>query len=199
MNIGSVIRTSTSYIDYVKQLRQTGYRMIGHGAFAQVYGNNKLNTVIKIGLVDDWRCDSYVGFLRAVDPSNKMFPKIHSVQRLHYKGKEKSGIDNSHIPVEDRYYVVEMERLIPYNKVKRADVDDVLARHGVDSIFDFGTCWGRPKFKTNRAKTAMDILKKLYRRYDEDIHDGNVMFRKEKSGKLELVITDPVAHYQYMY
>lgn len=200
MHVDSITRTSVSYIDYLKHLRSQGYRMIGHGAFAQVYGKRSSPTVIKIGLVEDWRTDSYIGFLRTMDPSNKMFPKVHSVQRLHYKGKEQSGFDdNTFHTVEDRYYVVEMERLLSHYHVKKKDVAEALNRHGAADIYDFGTSWSRPrKFKTKRAQTAMDILRKLYRKYCEDIHEGNVMFRKDKMGKLELVFTDPVAHDQYV-
>lgn len=195
MKVDSIIRTSVSYINYITELKNQGYRLVGHGAFAQVYGKHTSNHVIKIGLVDDWKEDAYIGFLREIDPSNKLFPKIHSIERFYYKGEEKSGLEEGNIKVTDRYYVVKMERLLSFSEVKGKDRMAVYNRHGIGDIYDLGQCCSnRPKFRTKRARTAFDILKKLYDRYEEDIHDGNVMFRKSRSGKLELVITDPVSN-----
>lgn len=196
MHIPHVTRTKLSYGDYIDHLKAQKYRLIGYGAFAQVYAKKGENTVIKVGLVDGWQEDGYVAFLKALDPSNKLFPKIRSLQRFYFKGKFWSEYYGQEIEASDRYYVVEMERLVPLSRVKNADLKEVYARHGITSIFDFGQegyGFKTPKFKTKRARTAHQILSKLYKKYDEDIHDNNVMIRQGKSGKMELVITDPVS------
>lgn len=196
MQIPNITRTKLSYEDYVDGLKAKKYRLIGYGAFAQVYAKKGGNTVIKVGLVDSWHEDGYVAFLKALDPSNKLFPKIHSVYRFYYKNKRWSNLFGEEIEVSDRYYVVEMERLVPLSRVKNADLKVIYERHGITSIFDFGQegyGFKTPKFKTKRARTAHQILSNLYKKYDEDIHDNNVMIRQGKSGKAELVITDPVS------
>lgn len=200
MKIPGISRTKLSYDDYVNQLRSQGYRLLGYGAFAQVYAKKGEKNVIKIGYVDNWKYDGYLAFLKAVDPSNSLFPKIRSVQRFYYKEKKWSEIFESEYEALDRYYVVEMERLVSMYKVPHKKQKEVYARHGMQNFHDLcqaGYWWTPPRFKTKRARTAYKILDKLYQTYDEDIHDGNVMFRQSKTGKYELVITDPIAGYLY--
>ena len=184
MKLSNVKTTDVSIYEYKKRLRKQGYRKLGSGLYAEVYGKKGCDHVIKIGALETaWHKDGYVGFLRHIDPSNPMFPKIKTVERFNVM--EKSTIAG-------RYYVVKMERLIEYTNVQWKTCKEVYDRMGIETFYDFEEPpTYAPAFKSKFAARAYKILHKLWSKYRDDLHDGNVMWRKKKDGRYQLVITDP--------
>lgn len=191
MKLTNVQTTDVSFYEYRKQLCKQGFRKLGSGLYAEVYGKKKCNYVIKIGqLENNWLDDGYVAFLRHLDTSNPMFPKIKSVERFNWVKKSS---------VHSRYYVVKMERLIEYEDVNWDICEKAFERMGVDTFLDFEEpAEYAPSFKSKFAARAHKILHKLWAKYHSDLHDGNVMWRKKKDGKYQLVITDPATR-KYAY
>lgn len=191
MKLANVKTTDVSFNDYRKQLRKQGYRKLGSGLYAEVYGKKGVNHVFKIGRLETvWHEDGYIGFLRHIDPSNPMFPKIKSVERFNVLKKN---------VVQSRYYAVKMERLIEYESVKWEVCQKVFNRMGIESFYDFeDPPKYAPTFKSKFAARAHKILHKLWDKYHDDLHDGNVMWRKKEGGKYQLVITDPATK-KYTY
>lgn len=190
MKLDPAKRTNVTYDDYVDALKSAGYKCIGSGSFASVYAKHGSKTVIKVGLLDlydTWKDDGYVSFLKIIDPKNPMFPKIVRVERYIFRHNPSLpyAIDNT-----GRYYVVEMERLADHRAVSWKTRREVLNRIGLTSIYDFGRIKHR-KLKSVWAIRANAILERLWRYRIKDMHDGNVMFRKKKDGKVQMVITDP--------
>lgn len=190
MKLDPPIRTNVTFDNYLDELAVKGYKCIGSGSFAAVYARKRDKTVIKVGLLDPcdtWNDDGYISFLKVIDTKNPMFPKIKRVERYNYRDNpsEPYNLDNTR-----RYYVVEMERLVDYYNVHRKTREDTLRKIGIGSIYDF--CEDSNKgWKSKWAKRAHNLLLKLWKRSNDDIHDGNVMFRKKDNGKVQMVITDP--------
>jgi hypothetical protein len=181
MKLPRKVRTKVNKAEYEAGLKESGYEMIGYGSFATVYGKRKSNQVIKVGdLGKNHNNDGYLAFLKNINNNNPHFPKIQSVQIFTHS--------------DGNYYVVEMERLIHFHDVKH--YNSKLARLGLmgDSYYgpldDLQDLEFTPR--TKHMKQVKRILKILFRKYDEDIHSGNVMWRKRGCG-YQFVITDPVA------
>lgn len=186
MKLDNVKSTNVSFNDYKKKLRKRGYRKLGSGLYAEVYGRKGSVHVIKVAHMGDhlWHHDGYLAYLRLIDPSNPMFPRIKSVERFnHVKSKR----------VCTRYYVVKMERLIEYENVNWDVCEQEFKHMGIDSFYDFeeSNPVYAPKTKDKIVLSAYKTLQKLWRKFNNDLHDGNVMWRKGKRGRYQLVITDP--------
>lgn len=126
--------------------------------------------------------------------SNPFAPRVYRINRL----KSATG----------KKYTIEMERLIPID-----DIDaDELREYGErlfgtpEEDYDYAETWyfadkiseiqkyGR-KSNDENLNSLMDIISnimKVHLQFLEDIHDGNIMFRRGKTG-IQLVITDPLA------
>lgn len=154
---------------------------IGSGAFAKVYGRSNCNRVVKVGPTHD----SYVKYLKRIGlkNSNPYFPRIHSV-RIYWDG---------YYGFDDKFYVVEMERLLDWRKVPKSTRKRLLMKLGCWSI-DEADYPQITKKSTRREKQAIKLLRKLWSGYNtyKDVHEGNIMFRKKGRG-YQLVYTDPVA------
>jgi hypothetical protein len=186
MKLDNVKSTSVSFNEYKKRLRKQGYRKLGSGLYAEVYSKKGCNHVIKLAHMCDhlWHHDGYLAYLRHIDPSNPMFPRIKSVERFNYKEPKHKQLV--------RYYAVKMERLIEYEDVDWDTCDAEFKRMGIESFYDFEEPPAyAPKLKDKVVKSAYKTLQKLWRKFSNDLHDGNVMWRKEKQGRYQLVITDP--------
>lgn len=194
MKLPSAVDTNVSFKDFMKQLKNEGYRKLGSGLYAHVFAKKGVEGVIKVGNLDDrlWHEDGYVAFLRMIDPSNPLYPEIHSIQRYNVRTKGKR------YPA-DRYYVVHMERLIDSESTSWKKQEEALEALGIDDIYDLEVKKRYlPKFKSKWFKEAYSALHKLWRTYSDDLHEGNVMWRKRDKG-YQMVITDPATvSFSYM-
>lgn len=169
--------------EYTAKLRKDrDMKYIGSGAFATVFGRNDYNRVVKVGHACEGFDDPYLQFVELVGlkSRNIHFPRIYKVEL--FKGTE-----------GEKFYAVEMERLVPYGKVRTAAAKKAFKQSlGIpyiermeepDEMFP----------STRHGKRVQKVLKVLYRRDNNpDMHDGNIMWRKKGRG-YQLVITDPVA------
>lgn len=172
-------------------------KQIGSGAFATVYGRDDEDVVYKFGVCNATRFDddAYISYLRDVVakyPGNPLLPKIDSVDlfTLNYRYS-----NERRIVMTDMVYIVRMEKLIPFGKMKADIVARELWKHGARETYDFENAEFTARFdSTGNFRIISRALMKLMNRHSEDIHEGNVMWRKDgrrKSGH-HLVITDPV-------
>jgi hypothetical protein len=175
----------------MEALEDLGYKKIGVGSFADVYGKKRSNRVLKIGGVNG---DSYLRYVERVGlmSTNVHFPKIHSVMIYDTDLND---------PYSKPYYVVEMEKLQPINEAaKVAKVDAIreysrIKEHlGIYDISDLNECWIDNVFTQDTDFGNLVLtLKDLYRHgAASDVREANVMYRVGETKKIELVITDPV-------
>ena len=190
MKIPRVVKTNISIDDYKKTLHADGYRYVGSGLYATVYSKKNSRFAIKIARM---REDGYLDYLRLIDPSNPFFPKVYSVKCFSYR--------NADYPWDNySYYVVKMERLVPFNTVNGEKRERIFEQIGLDDICqldEFEINELHSYLKESKAKKpklfqVIRTLKKLYRKSESDLHDGNVMWRVKRKGIPQLVITDPV-------
>lgn len=157
-----------------------GCRELGDGAFANVYQHpTSSKRVIKVATDDS----AYSHYLRCIlkHQNNPFFPHIYSATQY----------VNHH---DHRFLVVEMEKL--EEDTPRAIWFTELMWKGMDDHSSGYESYVSRQFKakklpTNRMRhfdTAWSILQPLLKRYSEDLHEGNIMFRGNQP-----VITDPVA------
>ena len=164
---------------YTKTLKSKGYKYLNSGAFGSVYSKGKGSKhVIKV-CGDE---DNYIEYLKHRIPGNPFFPKIHSIKKFY----DKEECEN--------WFAVKMERLIPYSKVPRkvrSKIEEKHGlRHGIEDLCDNIDLlmWGA---RNKQYKNFLKVLNKMFDRYRDDMHDGNVMFRKRGRG-YQLVVTDPI-------
>ncbi len=170
------------------RLRRRGMRKIGEGAFAEVFSRPHSHRVIKFGV--SWvTWDSYLlKYVKKVglNNTNPYFPRIYDVQ-IYTHTSNAFKTDTAY------YYLVEMEKLIPWKKVPARTRDRLMKKLGCKDIYDLE----RPKkLKTSskQAHKAVDILRQLFRHNNNtstDIHTENIMFRRVGS-RYQLVYTDPI-------
>lgn len=176
MKIPKMVNTLVTQDDYTHVLQSLGYRRLGSGCFAEVFGKPKSNTVIKIGMINER--DAYLDYLRAIKPSNPHFPKIVSIQCFDVTGTHES------------YFVVEMERLIPFYRVSARDKR--LNRLGI--IMEYGEVQFKNEEynQSHNVRQVSSVINKLCKTHHYDGHTGNVMWRRRGRG-YQLVVTDPVS------
>lgn len=191
MKIPRCIKTDLSIIEYKEKLYQAGYHKLDCGIYADVFtkGGSRPH-VIKIG---EMYQDGYLDYLRQITPSNPFFPKVYSIACFSFRDKEDPH--KSH-----NYYAVKMEHLEKFYKVdpeSRWNIFDNLGLNDISDLEVHGIDELHGNLKERKVKNPnwfqmIRTLKKLYRRCDSDLHDGNVMWRIRKRGVPQLVITDPV-------
>jgi len=187
--------------DHVRKvIKQFKGRRIGSGAFAIVYRSqipSNSNLVMKVAYCDRIKKDAYFDYLKTVvlkQPSNSLVPRVKSVEV--FKGQDRYG-DISYA------YVVIMERLVEYSNVGNKIAEKVLSHYGLRSTYDLLVTDKNArqlnalasKDKSGELKPILRPLKRLMCKHGEDLHHGNVMWRKTGLKRLpyQLVITDPVA------
>jgi hypothetical protein len=147
------------------------FHLLESGLFARVYGNSTEKYVYKIAW-DNEENEAYRAFVVAAlrRQDNPWFPKIQS------------AVINRP-PVGDGYMVVAMERLLPlalehpasrYCNVLHEPIDDPKMDHWMN---------------TDYFKDLSGVLRHLFRRFTNDLHEANIMMRP---GDQHPVIIDPV-------
>jgi len=179
-----------TYHDYIKSLKNRGYKYFGEGAYAHVYGKEKSNRVVKVGhSIDGWVLFAYILLNNKRLAKSDIFPKIYSLKIF----------TNGHSEREIWWYVAEIERL---DRTIR-DVEDQYQEHNEDlyNFYDqvkYRSYWNQRKLRkyyskadkcTKKSIDSLLKLKTLSQKYKPswDLHDGNWMIRKNGT----LVLTDP--------
>jgi hypothetical protein len=206
MKLPAIAPTPMSMDDFICHLVDLGYRRLGSGSYATVYGIPDTNHVCKVGFVDGTIAeDGCLRFISKMNKTNPLFPKVEAVGIFHCTSadldrhptctcKEDECICNMND--FDEYYVVHMEKLAAYDAIPYAKRDVGLNTHGIDSIYELEEWSLKESPIKNPSKplaAAIKILRKLYQICSEDIHCGNVMWRNPDDEIPQLVITDPVA------
>lgn len=184
-------------------------KRLGSGAFATAYLKpGRTPIVVKVGHMGD----AYVNYARKVIESksnNPFLPKLHSLTL--YKGNRSVGSDG-YCQDEYDFYVVKMERLYDLDDKHKANADVIVDM--VEQLVEYNYSidrWmknreytsfcvpGLIEVKSTINKKALLMLKELRqivmkslrlgRCGDWDIHDGNIMVRKNG----QIVLTDPIA------
>lgn len=207
MSITTITFSSQQEAAALKAAARKGARRLGSGAFAVAYlKSGRKPVVIKIGRMGD----AYIEYAKKVIQSkskNPFLPKIHSLTL--YKAERGDGYcDNEY----HEFYVVEMEKLYDLEDKHKDNVGRIVDmmeqlveyNYSVNKWLknnDYGSFCvpGVIDVKVNIDKKALKLLKDLRKIVmkalrvsgcgDWDIHDGNIMVRKNG----QLVLTDPIA------
>lgn len=207
MSITTVTFSSQKEAAALKAAARKGAKRLGSGAFAVAYlKGGKKPVVIKIGRMGD----AYIEYAKKViqaKSKNPFLPKIHSLT-LYKAERGEDYCDNEY----HEFYVVKMEKLYDLedkheNNVGRiCDMFEQLVEYNysVDKWMKSND-WssfcipGMMEFKFSVNKKAMLWLKDARKVVmkalrvsgcgDWDIHEGNIMVRKNG----QLVLTDPIA------
>lgn len=168
-----------------KRLEECGYRKIGRGAYATVWGAPGVDHVYKIGLTDE--NEGYLRFLTAVRQSKEPNPYLPNVEAVQFVEGKVSSLNA---------FVAKLERL---EELSMNEMD--LAAH----LLDFVTIQAegrnsKEQFRRvnrlgfvsfdNAFLKAIELIFNIIRKncVEPDLHGGNVMRRGR-----QLVITDPIA------
>jgi hypothetical protein len=176
---------------HVKELRAKGFRKIGSGAFATVYGHkSNKKYVYKVGVLEDTpQNDAYLCYVKKaiqhkLKTGNPWLPQIKELVIYKHTAAANEETDLW------GYYVVKLERLNPIGKKGDEIVDTVEA--SLDLIRR------KKKRASNITNDVFDnhyinaiklIVACIHQGHCQDVHEGN--FMKRKNG--EVVITDPVS------
>lgn len=206
MSITTVTFSTQQEARELKAAARKGAKRLGSGAFATTYlKSGRTPHVIKIGSMGD----AYIAYAKKViqaKSKNPFLPKLYSLTLYKAKGENLPEIEY------EEFYVVKMERLYDLedkheNSVGRiVDMMEQLLEynHTVDKWMksnDYGhiSVPGVLEVRTVVNKRALKLLKDLRKvvmkalrvsgHGDWDIHDGNIMVRKNG----QLVLTDPIA------
>lgn len=181
------VKTELTMTQFISQLkRKRKMRQVGRGAFARVYGTKTGKTVVKVGLLyDDDGNVAYLHYLKAVSShkNNPFFPKVKSIRV--FKTKDKYGDD-------EIYMAVEMERLAPLKEQQSnaADmIDDIVCYKDQLSVMSLFVACKKTMANLKQVHDVITPFRHIRSRFRVDIHDGNVMVRKNG----QLVLTDPLA------
>lgn len=179
-------KTTLSQSDYAYNYltKKLKFQYLSSGAFASVYGKKDHKRVFKIGHIDD----NYLEYVKLVGLRNKNphLPTIYSVKLFKY----------GHDWGTETYYVIEMERLLPFDKVGRRKGLKEHKRYqqqlGIVYIQDMEDPMRSMKPSTRHGKQLQKVLDKALDEGSPDMHSGNIMWRKHGKS-YQLVVTDPVA------
>lgn len=176
-------------------VRKNKLRCIGSGAFASAYSKSKSSRVVyKIGVIDedgaDFKYDAYLTYLERVvlkHQKNPVVPKVFDVRYI-------TVVNPREPSYKELVYIVKMEKLTGFSKIKGNLRTKLLWRYGMRSVFDLEDDLEDvvAADQTGYIKRIANKLQDLFDEWGGDCHEGNIMWRKV--GKTaELVITDPVA------
>jgi len=169
-------KTTMELPEFEALLVAAGYKQIGSGCWSVVYG--KENVVCKVGEANS---KGYLSFVeQAIQHSeNPHLPKIYAAGVFHIR--------------RFTYFVVYMERLTESHNMPTSVVDSWFRKHNLEDAWDFECPHVLTKYSRTKAlKELADILAMLYKKYDSDMENFNLMWRTNGVKKPELVITDPV-------
>lgn len=182
-----------SMLDFIGYLSNLGYEELDSGSYATVYAIPGSAYVCKVGYVDgSLKEDAYLRFLSKMPTTNPLFPKIEAVGIFHFSGDVPDGYKGEYAD----YYIVHMERLATYDSIPDTKIAAGLGSHGLESIYqleDWSLKHKPIKKPSQYMEKAIRVLARLYKLFEEDIHQGNVMWRHSNAKVPQLVITDPIA------
>jgi hypothetical protein len=168
----------------IKRIRSKGFREIGSGAFADVYGH-KTNKkyVYKVGVLDGTPSnDAYLCFAKKVI-KQKNNPWLPRITELVIHQHDTSVVDDTDIW---GYYVAKIERLQPIGRKDYEVISYTEKAIDAGKKKPYGVTITEDVDYNNAIKIIVACIKDGHTR---DIHDGNIMKRKDG----QLVFTDPVA------
>lgn len=165
-----------TYEEFQTKMENNGYRVIGSGLFATVWGKKGDNShVIKVA-VDDPGYEEYLQYVLA-NQENPYFPRVFDVKR--FEDVRTSWGKNN-------LTVVSMELLqAGQRKTKQAfGLQITRALNPYDAKLAERA---KAKFKTKHEKQLLAVMNRMREsRSWLDLHDGNIMYRDK-----QLVIIDP--------
>lgn len=161
--------------EYMQRKVAEGWKVLNDsGSYGIIFHHPNFKYIIKIGEVigNIVSKDPYLSFIKKARLCNShWFPVFHDIIIIDPVDRQK-------------FFVVVMERLAPMTRHTR-----VMYEAFCEQVYK----WNDESLRHHRHfysdefhKVAL-VLTKLFRKFDEDLHDENVMFR----GK-QLVIIDPV-------
>lgn len=193
--------TSLSRTEYSRRLRERGAKFLGAGAYSTVYQHpTKKTRVMKVGKPDDLLTeDGYYAFVKRVvqlHKRNPFLPRVHSI-KVFKRALRNDAFNRSH----EYYYVVELEKLVKFKKIKRKDRNSWYI-HNIGSISGDRKEWDelslythpRPSIRNKALKQANKVIKRISKggKFFHDVHNGNFMWRIRSTGT-HVVFVDPIA------
>jgi len=205
--------TSVSHAEYCRRLRKRGAKELGDGAFSVVYQHpTKKTRVLKVNKCDELPTTDgyymYVKCIASLRKRNPFLPRIFSVQ-VFKRPTPGDVYDRTH----EWYFVVELEKLVPYDWFKVAERYAWFRRHINSKIVldpEFydedqeaqiyeAQMYVRTRRTHNKALIrACKLIKRLskskhrYGQFAHDNHIENTMWRV-KASKIHPVFTDPIS------
>ena len=170
---GSASRPFDDGFAFIKALEKKGFKTLGSGAFSTVLGKDGSDRVIKVIRRPDGWID-YIHWASKKGEAGRFAPKVFSYKKI--KGKKK---DFSVAIVERLEYTLEVTpidhalKILP-DLIWRAN-DNPMAASFADVLAP-----GLRKF--------MDDMGEKFEKKNFDLHNGNLMLRKDGS----FVVADPV-------
>ena len=172
-------------------------KFLNSGAFAEVVAHPKSDECYKISRLPVSEKDAYLEFLNLIRKkrNNPFLPKIKSLTFF------------EHRETKQKWYVVRMEKLRPLSFSRpRGEVESktmvspmarivrkIMEDSNRKTLEDFEAFLSAMNLKSGPGKQlleAVQVVKTGFGMADPDLHDGNMMLRKNG----ELVITDPIAN-----
>ena len=181
------METDLSINQYIRKLRREGFRKLGSGAYASAFAKPNGRRVYRVGeLYYETRHTkignyAYLEFLKEAikHKNNPWFPKVYKVVLY--------GIpDENH-----KYLSVYMERLYSFGYRPLTGQESSLIESLIEYRNEFIKLFGQSMERKARKdfEEMLRVMERLQRRYGLDMHNGNIMRRKNG----QFVITDPVA------
>jgi hypothetical protein len=200
----------SSYAEADRLLRaaKKGKKLLGNGAYANVYSSKGANRVTKIGGLED----AYLHFVELVmqaNSKNPFLPKIYS--GVIYRAS-RQAINKDEELEDEGFYVIEMERLQELEDMYGDNYSTVVA--AFEQVVEYGNSLndfvnehvaetkgitGMFSVKVKLEPRVMQFIKHLRQIVNKacsrhgdaswDIHEGNIMVRKNG----QVVLTDPIA------
>jgi hypothetical protein len=154
--------------DIQNQLEKFGWNSPSSGCYSSVYINPKKDYVLKINGRPDPAFNHYVSLIHKF--KNKHFPKISDMKKFKVSGYT--------------YYVYFVEKLYKLSEKNKDMVFAVLADLGAEKALNYAGDIPQSKIddfirKNPEFVKAYKILSTNQRSYHSDLHDDNVMQRKD--------------------
>ena len=170
------------------RLKKLGWKFMERGKFSVVFENPKKNFILKVNIQPDAGYDHYVDIVKS--SRNPHFPKISDKKTLDLSGEGGRGEIFSVYLIEKLYKISDRSE-----RQMLADIFvDVIRYHELPLKRIFNICGTDiPEYLLKRPTlvTALRIVGGKMGRFNNDLHGGNIMKRKDGT----VVITDPYVDY----
>lgn len=185
--------------EFIKKFKKlNGFKEMGSGTYAKVYGNKNYPFVYKIGYYTNAKKDPYLTYLRTIAGSNNpAFPVVRTISLCSFKNSQAKGKEKLN-RYTHKFFVVEMEKLARFDRSKTSapyvHLYEELDNHvnfeaysvsgkSVITIKEEGRIDEIPQIDE-----ILQLLERLGEKFKPDWHAANLMMRQDG----QLVITDPV-------